>query len=296
MLLSPRYTGPSVLTLDGDPNDVLAPLVSQRRRLESTLATLSDEQWNAPSRCAAWTVRDVVAHLVSINPLYVTSAVAGLAGEPTRLMQHFDPAVSPPVMVDSLGAMGAEEVLAQFVATNDELVATVERLTEPDWSVRAESPPGHVTIRLLMSHALWDAWIHERDILIPLGIEPTVDAREVTASLRYVAALGSAFALGAGCAFPGVFAIEATDPDFACLLEVDGSVRVRTVPAPVGAPLLRGTAVELTEVLSTRVPLPDTAPAEWRRVLQGLEYAWDLSDRPSDAGLSLEDAIQGGAL
>lgn len=283
MLLSPRYSGPTILTIDGNPLDVLAPLVSQRRRLEATLATLTDEQWHAQSRCAAWTVRDVVAHLAGINPLFLKSAVAGLDGDPTRLMQHFDPAVTPPLMVDAMASMSPNEVLDLFVSSNDELFSTLEGLDELGWSTLAESPPGDVSIRLLMSHALWDGWVHERDIVLPLGIQPTVVAEEVSASLRYVAALSPAFAIGAGRENPGEFGIEATDPELSCVLVVDGSVLVRTETAAAGVPILRGSAVELTEALSTRVRLPAGSPTEWHRLLLGLEYTWDLAADPEMA-------------
>lgn len=278
MLLSPRYSGPTILTIDGDPTDVLRPLVGQRRRLETTLASLTPDQWAAPSRCSGWSVRDVVAHLAGINPLFVHSAVAGLAGEPTRLMQQFDPAATPPLMVDAMGEMQPEEVLELFVSTNDDLFTMVERLTEEQWSTPAESVPGDVTIRLLMSHALWDAWVHERDIVLPLNITPTVETEEVTASLRYVAALSPAFAFGAGIEYRGEFALEASDAEFSFVMAVDDSVDVRVGAVATDAPVLRGTAVELTEALSTRVPLPPDSPAEWRRVLHGLRYTWDLVD------------------
>ncbi|HYO00638.1 MAG TPA: maleylpyruvate isomerase family mycothiol-dependent enzyme [Mycobacterium sp.] len=283
MLLSPRYSGPPILTIDGDPSDVLGPLVGQRRRLASTLATLTDQQWHAQSRCEAWTVRDVVAHLAAINPLFVKSAIAGLEGNPTRLMQYFDPAVTPPQMVDAMSALSPSEVLDLFVTSNDDLFSVVQNLDDAGWSTLAESPPGDVSIRLLMSHALWDGWVHERDILLPLGMEPTVVAEEVTASLRYVAALSPAFAFGAGRAYAGKFGIRATDPDFDRVIDVADSVAVRAVEVAEGVPVLRGSAVELAEALSTRFPLPADAPTEWQRLLLGLEHTWDLATDPESA-------------
>lgn len=277
MLLTPRYSGPPIITIDGSADDVLAPLVSQRRRLESTLASLSDSQWNAQSRCAAWSVKDVVAHLAGINPLFAMSAQAGLDGQPTRLMQHFDPATSPPMMVEQMGALSPGEALDLFVTSNDALFELVKNLDDEGWSTTAESVPGDVSIRVLLSHALWDSWVHERDILLPLGIAPTVVADEVTASLRYVAALSPAFAIDAGLEYPGTFAIEATAPAYSCSLTVDGSVAVLTGTRADDAPVLRGSAVELVEALSTRLPLPEGSPEEWQRLLHGLEHTWDLA-------------------
>lgn len=278
MMLSPRYTGPPVVTIEGDPRDVAAPLIRQRVRLAEIATTFTDADWSAPSRCRQWSVRDVIAHVAGINPLYVMSAAAGLAGEPTRLMPHFDPAVSPLRMVEDIAAFSSADVLGLLIDTNAKLIATVEALDGPGWCTSAESPLGEVPIRLLMSHALWDSWVHERDILIPLGIEPAVFADEVTASLRYVAALTQGFAFGAGMECTGRFGIEATAPDFQCVMAVTDSVTVRMEHPDDSMPVLRGSAVQLTEALSTRLPLPVDAPPEWHRVLAGLEYTWDLRD------------------
>ncbi|OBS01812.1 hypothetical protein A9W98_18305, partial [Mycobacterium gordonae] len=260
MILSPRYSGPTVVTIEGDPGDVAVPLVRQRLRLAELAATFTEAEWSAPSRCSQWSVRDVIAHIAGINPLYVMSAVAGLAGEPTRLMPHFDPAVSPLRMVEQVAALSSAQVLDLLVSSNAELIASAEALDGSGWCTSAESPLGEVPIRLVMSHALWDSWVHERDIVIPLGMTPTVVADEVVASLRYVAALTQGFAFGAGMECRGRFGIDATDPDFHCVMTVDDAVSVRVERPGDDIPVLRGPAVQLTEALSTRLPLPADAP------------------------------------
>lgn len=46
-------------------------LAAERRELVGLLETLSPQQWEAPSLCAGWRVRDVVAHLLyDAMPLY----------------------------------------------------------------------------------------------------------------------------------------------------------------------------------------------------------------------------------
>ena len=42
-----------------------AAIHRERARLAEDLATLDEEQWGHPTLCAAWTVRDVVAHLTA---------------------------------------------------------------------------------------------------------------------------------------------------------------------------------------------------------------------------------------
>jgi uncharacterized protein (TIGR03083 family) len=48
-------------------------------RLAEHLAGLEEAQWNSPSLCTGWTVRDVVAHLCAIASLHAPRLLLGLA-------------------------------------------------------------------------------------------------------------------------------------------------------------------------------------------------------------------------
>ena len=282
MILEPRYEGAPVLSVDGHPSDQLRPLTRQRRRLQSTLAALDDEQWLVASRCDNWTVRDVVAHLAGVNRFWRASVRAGLAGTPTRFLVGFDPATTPPLMVDQMSSMTSTEVLDAFVASNDAFLDVVAGLTDEEWTAIAESPAGHVPIHLLAQHALWDSWIHERDIAIPLGIDTAVEPDELRSCLQYAAALSPAIAIGLAQSSSGVFAIEATDPDIRFTLDVADCVVIRDGVARPDVPTLRGDAVCLIEALSLRRPMPDSSPLEWLRLIAGLATAFDADPHGRD--------------
>jgi uncharacterized protein (TIGR03083 family) len=273
--IAPRYDTPPLISIDGPWDDQLEPVSRQRRRLESFLGGLSEAEWARPSRCDGWTVQDVVAHIVGVNAFWRASVLAGLAGTPTRILTGFDPVATPALMVDSMRALTPTEVLDQFAQSNDAFLGPLAGLDEPGWSMPAEAPPGHIPVRLLAQHALWDCWIHERDIALALGSVPAVERDEVLSCLRYAAALSPGFSIMNGDALTGVFAVDAKDPDISFVLEVGESVAVRAGAAPGDAPCLSGNAVELIEALSIRGPLPTTAPAEWRRLLGGLATAFD---------------------
>ena len=102
MKLTPRYDRPPIIEIAGAPDDQLAPVVRQRRRFEAMLADLGDDGWSAPSRCSGWTVHDVIAHLVGVNTFWEASVSAGAAGTPTRILTGFDPAATPPLMVEPI--------------------------------------------------------------------------------------------------------------------------------------------------------------------------------------------------
>jgi hypothetical protein len=56
----------------------------------------------------------------------------------------------------------------------------------------AESPVGHVPARLVLAHGLWDSWLHERDVLAPLGLTPPPDPAELSTVTWYTLFFGAA--------------------------------------------------------------------------------------------------------
>jgi uncharacterized protein (TIGR03083 family) len=273
--LSPRYDGPPILSIDGAADDQRAAVCRQRRRLASLLADLGDDEWRAESRCDGWSVQDVVAHLVGVNAFWEASVSAGLAGTPTRVLAAFDPAAHPPMMIEPMRALSSSEILDQFVTSNEGFLGALEGLDERGWSTPAESPAGHVSIRLVAFHALWDSWVHERDIALPLGLTPTEEADEIGSALRYAAAVGPALAITRANMCSGAFAVVATGPDDYFVLEVGDSVAVHNDSPTAPTPCLRGDAVELIEALSIRAPLPSDTPSEWQALVRGLATVFD---------------------
>jgi uncharacterized protein (TIGR03083 family) len=279
MKLSPRYDGPTILSFDGPADDQLSPVTRQRRRMEALLANLTEQEWRSASRCEGWTVHDVVSHLVGVNTFWAASVRAGLEDAPTRVLASFDPVAHPPLMVDAMRALSPREVLDQFVASNDAFLDAVGTLDEHGWSTLAESPAGHVSIRLLAHHALWDAWVHERDIVFPLGRTPAEEPDELRSCLRYAAALGPALALSGSASFAGEFVVSSNDPDMSFTVEVTDVVVVHDGPPRTNSPCLRGAAANLVEALSLRAPLPADVPVEWSGLVNGLAKVFDTDLR-----------------
>lgn len=274
MQIMPRYDGPPIITVAGG-NEVGEAFVRQRRRLHATLAELSDDAWRVQSRCDGWTVQDVAAHLAGVNRFWHGSITAGLAGTPTRLLAGFDPKATPAAMVDAVRSAAPAETLAEVVESGEALCDAVEALDDERWSTIAEAPAGHLPIRVLVHHALWDCWVHERDVVLPLGLAVSEDADEVMACLRFVAALGPAFALAAGTATAATLVLETTEPEACVVVEVSDHVAVHDRPAADGTVVLRGAAVDLVEALSARAPLRHAVPADHRWLVATLAEVFE---------------------
>jgi uncharacterized protein (TIGR03083 family) len=275
VLLTPRYDEPSFLQLDLTLGDPAVPLLRQRRRLATLLGGLDDEQWAAASRCEGWSVQDVVAHLVSTNQFWAFSIGASIGGEPSRFLATFDPVATPAELVEAVRSQSTADVFDRFVETNESLAGAVAALDEDGWSILGEAPPGHVPLRAGALHALWDSWIHERDIVLPLGLNPVEEPDEITGGLVYCAALSPAFVVARGSSRPGAIAVEVTDPDVRFVVEVGESVVVRVGDVPAGALCLSGPAVELLEALSFRGPLPCRVAEDHQWLLNGLAEVFD---------------------
>ena len=273
--MTPRYDDAPALQADGLISDPSIPLLRQRRRFADVLALLEPEQWSSATRCERWSVQDVVMHLVGVNQLWQLSFEGAHAGTPTRLFQYFDPAVTPAQHVAAMPEWTPSETLARFVETNDALAAVLADSDEDTWAQTGESPLGHVTLRLVAVHALWDSWIHERDVLLPLGITPVEEPDEVLACLWYAAALGPALLATRGSTRHGTLAVDATDPRVQVVITAGPHVTV--VPGVTRPDLaqLSGHAAELAEGLSFRQELAVVVASDDRWLLSGLDAAFD---------------------
>ena len=275
MMLAPRYDGPTVLSIEGPADDQLVPFRRQRQRMMAMLAGAHgravevgqslrglDGEGRRRSPCRRQRV------------LALCRSLPGSPERPRGCWVGFDPATTPPMLVDRMTALSPSEVFDQFVSTSEALLDIVSDLSDDQWSTLAESPGGHVPIRLVVQHALWDCWVHERDIAVPLDIAPATDTDELQSCLRYAAAIGAVLGLGLGNAPSTVVAVEATNPAIQFIVEVDESVSLRDGGA-AGVPCLHGDALALAEALSLRAPMPTSIPAEWSLLLAGLATAFD---------------------
>ena len=141
--------------------DVDQAVSAERRRLADHVADLTDEQWATPSLCAAWTVRDVIAHLTVTTRLTVPRLLRAAA----RARGSFDRM--------EVG-LAAERAVAY---TTVDLVA---QLRESAGSTRRF--PGSTPMDPLM-----DLVVHGQDIARPLGRRYVSPPEVVAACLAYVA-------------------------------------------------------------------------------------------------------------
>lgn len=246
------------------------PFRRHRTRFIEALESLSDSEWAATTRCDAWNAGEVVQHLVSADGFWVLTLAGRRQAEPTTYLRGFDPTTSPDAVIAPKRDASRDEALAAFGESTDQLAAALDDIGDDEWSLQSESPFGHVPLRVIAAHALWDSWLHERDVLVPLGRAAPVEDEELLAATTFTLFYGGAQggvlddpdAVGDGPDAPIEVTVAFDDlPGRPLRIRIDRDVVVEPADGDGdgggdggGDAVLGGGAVEFVEAVSGRAP------------------------------------------
>lgn len=167
----------------------VATLAGQRRRLASTVEGLSTDELASPSRCAGWSVADVLRHLV-----WVDRIMRRIWSGDESVAEGFDPRTTPNAAVQDDRAVPDEDVRERYLASTDTMLTDLESSDPRRLGQPSLSPAGRVPWWMSVVHVGWDSSIHERDVLLPLGRGVERSDGETELCLAYSLALTSFFA------------------------------------------------------------------------------------------------------
>src|SRR5712692_2219711 len=177
---------------DFDPEHLLEVFGEQRRQFVALLQGFGPDDWAAPTRCADWSAHDVVRHLCDCNAI-----AAGTDDRTLDITAGFDPRITPRGWLTASAGESPGATLGRLVATTDELLTLARDRLAQSSGFDVRLPYGPMDWTVLMLHAFWDSWIHERDVLLARGAEhPTDDDATVYATaygLFIAAAVASMF-------------------------------------------------------------------------------------------------------
>ena len=138
--------------------DTMQMARQERDEFAALLEGLTPQQWESPSLCERWRVRDVVAHVIGYDPLSRAQLMRRMAkGLVTR---------------GGANAVGVAEYAGK----------SPEELTE---LVRKYAEPQGLTAGFGGRIALTDGMIHQQDIRRPLGIPRTISAESLRTALDF---------------------------------------------------------------------------------------------------------------
>jgi uncharacterized protein (TIGR03084 family) len=228
-------------------DELLEDLAAQHAELDGLLAGLADSTWSAPSRCAGWSVSDVVLHLAQTDEM----ALASLEG---RLADHLEAKAAVWVSAGSVDD-GAGLLVAAERGQPPEAVlrrwrggaqAMRSAFATHDPHARVTWVAGELATRTLATTRLAESWIHTWDVAAGAGVVlPVPDRVQHIARLAW-RTLPYAFAQ-AGRTLTGAVCFALTSPT--------GSTW--TFGDEGGGTVVRGSAFALCQVAGQRVPAAD---------------------------------------
>ncbi len=162
--------------------ELLHTLAAQHNRFIATWESFSVGQWQATSRNREWTVHETARHVADV--IEVIAAQVRNASVPHERVE-FDPNTTPDVwLAGSVDDPTAHTIERYGIAASALREGVAERIAEGDTgTLFTPYGPAHWTISVV--HGFWDAWLHERDVNLPLEITSTSTAEEQRLAALY---------------------------------------------------------------------------------------------------------------
>ena len=144
-----------------------AVIASQRRSLADLLEGLSDEQWESPSLCDGWRVRDVAAH---VSMVALPPSPAAMLGEAVRARGNFHR------LNHDVAVRAARRPVADIVA-----------------ALRQHADSRRLPVVTNYRNVLFDILVHGQDIALPLGMDRPMPTLAAVAGAERVWTMGWPF-------------------------------------------------------------------------------------------------------
>jgi uncharacterized protein (TIGR03083 family) len=148
--------------------------------ITTLLPTLDESEWEAPTDCPGWTVKDVAAHLAHLENELATGVVASTDPSMTEMVSAYTQAG-----VEARRDHTTEEIVSEFAEAVAVREQELQSLNE-DPESPAPVTPGGISWSwdtLLRNRAI-DVWVHEQDIRRAVGKPGGMDSAgaQVTAN------------------------------------------------------------------------------------------------------------------
>jgi uncharacterized protein (TIGR03083 family) len=136
--------------------------------LASVCGGRRESDWNLPTACPGWSVKDQLSHLIGIE--------RALLGEPEpewdeapgdHVKTPF--AASNEKWIAARRGQPGEAVLTEFRDITNLRLGTLGALSEDEWAHVGPTIVGDVPYAEFMKTRVFDSWVHEQDVRVALG-------------------------------------------------------------------------------------------------------------------------------
>lgn len=138
-----------------------AALIQCYDRIDALAAALSDDEWNTQSYCPDWTVRGCMNHVVGVEEILIGWRPKGQEDPPPfERINDF---------ASETADMSPADLVSRIAATHASRRDELAGLTDDEWAQPCMTPVGPGWYGRFMDVRVFDYWVHERDMALPLG-------------------------------------------------------------------------------------------------------------------------------
>jgi uncharacterized protein (TIGR03083 family) len=148
------------------------PVVDRLVEVWASVVTACEQleagQWDRPTDCPGWSVRDHLSHLIGIERMLLGDpAPPALAEVPAHVGNPFGEINE--TWVEVRRPVPGPEVLAEFVEITNRRIDALAAMPAEQFDEVGWSPVGQVPYREFMDTRVIDCWAHEQDIRRAIG-------------------------------------------------------------------------------------------------------------------------------
>jgi uncharacterized protein (TIGR03083 family) len=211
--------------------------------IDALCRDLSDAEWDRPTDCPGWTVKDHVAHMIGTeNMLLGVQAPAVEVAEQPHIRN--DIGRFNEQWVVHYHERSGTEALADFRAVTKQRLDVLRTLPAEKWDEEGFTPEGRGPYRQFMAIRVFDCWYHDQDIREAVGRAGYLDGPVADLSLQRVIDRGLPYIVGKKAAAPQHARVR-IDVQGATPLVADVVVDGRAAVVPVDPGQTPATTIEL---------------------------------------------------
>jgi uncharacterized protein (TIGR03083 family) len=197
---------------------------------------LAGDEWDLPTACPGWSVRDNMSHCIGTESMLLGRANPDIDLPDDLPHVRNDIGRINELWVEHYRGRSGAEVMDDFRAVVAERRTALARMDQADFDADSWTPAGPDTYGRFMRIRVMDQWMHEQDIREATGrpghlegLAPEASLDEIVASLGYVVGKRAGVPAGESVRF------ELTGP-IARRIDIDVTDRARVVDALDGEP------------------------------------------------------------
>jgi|SoiMethySBSTD1v2_1073268.scaffolds.fasta_scaffold418023_2 uncharacterized protein (TIGR03083 family) len=252
-----------------DREAAIAALAEEWDALFALAADLAPDDWDRPTACPGWTVKDNLSHVLGTEAMLlgrptpdvdISHRDADLRNDIARFNEHW---------VEAYRSRPPAELVADLRAIVAERRAQLDGMDQAAFDAESFTPAGPDTYGRFMRIRVMDTWFHEQDIREAAGrpghlegLAPATALGEVASVLGYVVGKKAAAPAGSGVRFVLTGPLAAT-------VDVEVGDRARVVEALAGEPTVTLTVPGDRFLRMCGGRLPDAAGAVDEVAIEG---------------------------